>query len=114
MTVNLSERSCFYFTHSSPAYTFANTEDFFTFFLSESYLPVELSAFDKRVGVSISNDHIAAHASEAFRMILLLSSNLFICRAVVYEKHNTVFYLNTFIWATLNCETLELFLFILA
>ena len=34
--------------------------------------------FNESVGVSVSNDHFTVHASEAFRMVLLLSCNLVI------------------------------------
>lgn len=43
-----------------------------------SKLPVEFGAFNKCVSVSISNDHFTAHTSEAFRMVFLVSSDLFI------------------------------------
>lgn len=43
--------------------------------------------FDKRVGVSISNEHITVHTSEAFRVVLLFSSNLFM-QGGSLVKHN--------------------------
>ena len=46
--------------------------------LSACNLPVEFGALDKRVGVSVTNEHFTAHTSEAFRVVLLLSSNLFV------------------------------------
>ncbi len=57
------------------------------FVLSASNLPVEFGAFDERVGVSITNEHFTAHTSEAFRVVLLLSSNLFVQGGSV-GKHN--------------------------
>lgn len=52
-----------------------------------SSLPVEFGAFNKCVGVTISDEHFTAHTSEAFRMVLLLSSNLFIQESSMV-KHN--------------------------
>lgn len=46
--------------------------------LSARNLPVEFGAFDERVGVSVTNEHFTAHTSEAFRVVLLLSSYLFV------------------------------------
>lgn len=73
----------FYLTLSIPHEVIQRT----FLFLSASNLPVEFGAFDKRVGVPISNEHFTAHASEAFRVVLLLSSNLFIQGGSVV-KHN--------------------------
>lgn len=47
------------------------------FSLSASNVPVEFGAFDERICVSVSNEHFTVHAGEAFRVVLLLSSNLF-------------------------------------
>lgn len=40
-------------------------------------LPVELCVFNKRVHVSIPNEHVAPHTGETLRVILLLPGNLF-------------------------------------
>lgn len=40
-------------------------------------LPVELGVFYKYVAISVSNEHFTADTSETFRVVLLLSSNLF-------------------------------------
>lgn len=40
-------------------------------------LPVKLGVFYKDIAVSVSNEHFAAHTSETFWVVLLLSSNLF-------------------------------------
>lgn len=40
-------------------------------------LPVELGVFYKYVAISVSNEHVAAHTSETFWVVFLLSSNLF-------------------------------------
>lgn len=40
-------------------------------------LPVELGVFYKDVAISVSNEHFAAHTSETFWVVFLLSSNLF-------------------------------------
>lgn len=56
-------------------------------FLSGSNLPVELGVFDERVSVSISDEHITADTSEAFRVVLLRSSNLLI-QGGSLVKHN--------------------------
>lgn len=57
------------------------------FLLSASNLPVEFGTFNKCVGVSVANEKFTAHTSEAFRVVLLLSSNLFIQGGSVVE-HN--------------------------
>ena len=54
-----------------------NADDLLTFF-SALNLPVEFGVFNQHVGVSIPNEHFTAHTSKTFRVVLLLSSNLFV------------------------------------
>lgn len=50
-------------------------------------LPVEFCVLNKRVRVSISDEHLAPHTGKTFRVVLLLPGNLFAQGGAVM-KHN--------------------------